>query len=355
MKFSICDQKKKYETMKDTEDVIEGITRSLDELVEIDLSGNYFSGEAIEGICEVLKDARNLRIVNLSSVFLGLDKERLHHNLILLSNMLANHKIQKIDLSDNAISSDFPEEFGKFVSESTDLMHLKMNNCGLGKIGGNRLGECLKKIRNKNMLEIVDVAQNRFFSFPEVLSEALVLFDNIKELRLQYNTIEEETMFEFLRAFKNHELEVFDIRDNFLSPEGASYLGDLYCKWNLRELRVGDCMMGNEGVKDFLKKANTKLSPMMLPGDYDGERKGIILDISYNELEQDAMELLLEFCKKNLVKELAIFGNYHEDVAEIISVVKEQGGIVVTEEHLDISDSDDDKISESLMEKVAGL
>lgn len=356
MKFSIGDQKKKYETAEDVYNVVEKINQSLDELVEIDLSGNYFSEDAMKEVCDALIGAKNLSIINLSSVLLGLDKERLHRNLILLSNMLAKHKIQKIDLSDNAISSDFPEEFGKFISNSKNLIHLKMNNCGLGKIGGNQLGKCLKKIMDKTKLEIVDIAQNRFFSFPETLSEALLEFTRIRELRLQYNTIEEETMLDFLRALKDHTLEVLDIRDNFLSLEGSKCLGELYSKWDLMELRTGDCMMGNEGVKDFLRKANTKFSPMMLPGDYNTRRKGIILDISYNEFEQDATGLLLEFCKNNMIKELSVFGNYYEDLSEIIRTVSEQGGIVVTEEHLHISDEEDSvEISESLIQKIAKL
>lgn len=355
MKFSIADQKKTYETVADVSEVVHDMAQIQDELVEVDISGNHFSPEAMEEICSVLGNAKNLRVVNLASVFLGLDKGKVHHNLAILSQALGKHKIQMIDLSDNAISSDFPEEFGDFISKTTELMHLRMDNCGLGRIGGDRLGESLKRIVDKSKLEIVEIAQNRFFSFPPALCEALVGFDNIRELRIQYNTIEEETMLEFLQAFREHALEVFDIRDNFLSVEGSRHLGELYCRWNLRELRTGDCMMGNEGVKEFLRRANRKFSPMMLPGDYEVGRSGIVLDISYNEFEQDAVELLVEFCSKNTVKELVVFGNYYEDVGEVTQVVVEKGGRVVTKERIEESGSSGDDVGESLIEKVAGL
>ncbi|ADM11512.1 RAN specific GTPase-activating protein [Encephalitozoon intestinalis ATCC 50506] len=355
MIFSIGDQKKKYETREDVSGVVQEIKKSLDELVEVDLSGNHFSEEAMEEICHVLRDAKNLHVINLSSAFLGLDKEKLYSNLAMLSKMLANHKIQKIDLSDNAISSEFPPELGEFISSSTDLVHLKMNNCGLGKIGGGRLGEYLLKIADKTKLEVVDIAQNRFFSFPKELSDALLGFKNIKELRIQYNTIEEETMLEFLRAFQSHSLEVLDIRDNFLSLEGSRYLGSLYCEWNLRELRVGDCMMGNEGVKDFLERANKKFVPMALPGDYDGKRERIALDISYNEFEQDAVEILKDFCSRNIIKELVVFGNYYDDISDIIDIVEKQGGVVITEEHTDLSSDSGMEIDESVIEGIAEM
>ncbi|CAD26581.1 RAN SPECIFIC GTPASE-ACTIVATING PROTEIN [Encephalitozoon cuniculi GB-M1] len=355
MKFSIGDQKKKYETKEDVSGVVEEMEMSMDELVEVDLSGNYFSEEAMEEICNVLRNVRNLRVVNLSSAFLGLDKEKLYSNLVMLSKALAGHRMQKIDLSDNAISSEFPPELGELISSSTDLVHLKMNNCGLGKIGGGRLGGYLKKIADKTKLEVVDIAQNRFFSFPKELSEALLEFENIKELRIQYNTIEEETMLAFLKAFRSHSLEVLDIRDNFLSLEGSRYLGDLYCEWNLRELRTGDCMMSNEGVKSFLRRANEKFVPMPLPGDYDTRRGGIILDISYNEFEQDAVELLVDFCRRNTIKELAVFGNYYEDIGEVVEVVEKQGGTVVTKESTDLSSDSEVEIDESVIEGVAEM
>lgn len=350
MKFSVGDQRKRYETAEDVDEMVAEMEINLHQLVEVDLSGNYFSEEAVERICNVLRGAKSLRIVNLSSAFLGLDRERMHRNLVMLSNMLAEHRIQRIDLSDNAISSGFPEEFGRFVSSASDLVHLKMNNCGLGLVGGNQLGECLKKIENKKVLEIVDIAQNRFFSFPETLSEALLGFENLRELRIQYNTIEEETMLEFLKAFRDHSLEVFDIRDNFLSLDGCRCLGDLFCRWSLRELRIGDCMMGSEGVREFLLRAVAKFTPMALPGDY-AQRDAIVLDISYNEFEQDAVEQLAEFCRRNAVRELVVFGNYYEDLDEVVRAVEEQGGAVTMEEHVELSDD----ISESLVEKVAGL
>jgi len=353
MKFSIADQKKKYATKEDIADVLKRIEDDIEELVEVDLSGNCFSEEAMEEICKVLTNARCLRVINLSSVFLLLGKERLCHNLALLSKMLRKHCIQKIDLSDNAIGSEFPEEFGMFISEARSLVHLKMNNCGLGEIGGNRLGRYMKSIEDKGKLEVVDIAQNRFFVFPKELLEALEEFDGIKELRIQYNTIEEVTMLSLLNGLEKHVLEVLDMRDNFLSEEGSKRLGELYCGWDMKELRVGDCMMRNSGVKRFLEEASKKFVPMCLPGEYTG-RSGVVLDLSYNEFEQDAMDALCEFCRINAVKELIVFGNYYEDASKAIEVVNEHGGKVIASEGRDDA-SDADEIAESLIEKVAKL
>jgi Ran GTPase-activating protein 1 len=356
MKFSIADKKKRYETKEDISEIVDSLRASQDEIVEVDLSINFFSEEAIGAICEALEGCRNMKSINLCSTFTGLNKERLHQNLSLVSKVLMKHEIQNIDLSDNAISADFPEEFGNFVANSKNLYVLRINNCGLGEKGGDRLAGFMDKIRDKGQLRILEVAQNRFFTFPKELCKVIPDFTSLSELRVQYNTVDEDTMVAFLDSIGNLDLEVFDIRDNFLSEEGSRILGELYCKWSLRELRVGDCMMGDAGIGAFLDEASSKFVPMALPGDIEPRREGILLDLSYNDFGQDSVEKLVKFCSKNAIGQLLIFGNYFEDLTDVVEKVKLNNGEVIAEETARAEElAREEEIDELLLEKMANL
>ena len=77
MKFPRGDHKNKYETSSDISEIAMVMAKSVEEFVEVevDLSGNYF--------LEVMQSSWRCRqgVVNLYSVCLGLDKEKLNLNL----------------------------------------------------------------------------------------------------------------------------------------------------------------------------------------------------------------------------------------------------------------------------------
>ncbi|EQB62219.1 ran specific gtpase-activating protein [Vairimorpha apis BRL 01] len=146
-------------------------------------------------------------------------------------------------------------------------------------------------------LEYLDIAQNRFFSFPEKLSNGLLKLNNLSILKLEYNTIEKDSLELFLEKLKNKPIEFLDITDNILSVKGCKYLGELFNSWNLKELRMGDCLARNEGIIEFLKYANK-----------------------------------INFCEKYKIKQINISGNFYDDDEPITNACDKYGGQVILEE-----------------------
>lgn len=325
MLCSIKGEEKKYQTKKDVEFLLPKLTETI---VELDLSTNVFEPEAMEEICSKICKMKNLQIIRLDAIFSTLKRQDMLKCLSLICNALIDKRLIELDLSNNALSCEFPEEFYNLIKNLRTLKFLKIRNGGIGLKGGNLLGEMIEHLIN---LEYLDIAQNRFFSFPEKLSNGLLKLNNLSILKLEYNTIEKDSLELFLEKLKNKPIEFLDITDNILSVKGCKYLGELFNSWNLKELRMGDCLARNEGIIEFLKYANKKYVPLNLPGGFDNEID-FTLDISYNEWDQECMDDLVNFCEKYKIKQINISGNFYDDDEPITNVCDKYGGQVILEE-----------------------
>lgn len=325
MLCSIKGEEKKYQTKNDVECLLSNLK---DNIVELDLSTNVFEPEAMEEICKKINEMKNLQIIRLDGIFSTLKKQDMLKCLSLICSALKDKKLIELDLSNNALSCEFPEEFYFLIKNLKTLKFLRIRNGGIGLKGGNILGEMIEHLES---LEYLDLAQNRFFSFPEKLSSGLLKLKHLSVLKLEYNTIEKDSLELFLEKLKDKSIEVLDITDNILSVSGCKYLGELFNNWNLKELRMGDCLARNEGVLEFLKFANKKYIPLNLPGGFDNDID-FVLDISYNEWDQDCVEGLALFCEKYKLRQINISGNFYEDDEPITSVCDKYGGQVILEE-----------------------
>lgn len=331
MLFSLKNEEKKYYTKEDVEVIIKELSNNMDTIEEIDLTSNVFKPEAMEEICKIISKMKKLKSVILDEIFTTLNKEEMLISFRFISLALKDKNLVVLDISNNALSSELPEEFINLLSESNNLKFLKIRNCGLGYKGGDRIGECLLKLKIKNNLEYIDIAQNRFFTFPEKLSEGVMSLSNLSVLKLEYNTIDKVTMTKFLKVLKNHPLEILDIRDNFLDVEGCRVLGEIFSTWNLRELMIGDCLARTDGILEFIRYASKKFSSMKLPGDCK-EDDEIILDLSNNDWEQECIIELADFCEKYFIKRIFVNGNMYDDDEYLLNAVSKYGGEVVKDE-----------------------
>ncbi|KAK6089830.1 hypothetical protein P3W45_001178 [Vairimorpha bombi] len=331
MLFSLKNEERKYYTKEDVEVIVKDLSNNMDTIEEIDLTSNVFKPEAMEEICRVISKMKKLKSVILDEIFTTLNKEEMLSCFRHISLALKDKNLVVLDISNNALSSELPKEFFNLLSESNSLKFFKIRNCGLGHKGGNLIGECLNNLKVKNNLEYLDIAQNRFFTFPEKLSEAVMSLSNLSVLKLEYNTIEKITMTKFLRVLKNHPLEILDIRDNFLDVEGCRILGEIFATWNLRELMIGDCLAHTEGILEFIRYANKKFSSMKLPGDCK-EDDEVILDLSHNDWEQECIEKIADFCEKYSIKKIFVNGNMYDDDEYLINAVSRYGGEVVKDD-----------------------
>jgi Ran GTPase-activating protein 1 len=297
---------------------------------------------------------KNLKFVVLDEIFTTLVKEDMLSCFVMVSKALINKNLEVLDLSNNALSSDLPNEFLDLLSSLDSLKVLKVRNCGLGLMGADKLGECFTRLKKGN-LEYLDLAQNRFFKFPQILAIGLSTLKNLRVLHLEFNTIEKDSMSSFLPLLLDKPLEILDIRDNFLNLKGCQTLGEMFCVMDLKELMIGDCLMHDEGVKAFLKEASTRPVTLGLPGDIEVNVNCELLDLSYNDFEQESLNLLVDFVEKYQIRKLLINGNYFEETDKLKTTMEKYGGVLVEEDEYKEEEIIKEEIDENLLGMVSNL
>ncbi|EOB11395.1 Ran GTPase-activating protein [Nosema bombycis CQ1] len=354
MLFSLKNQEKKYIDKSDTESIVKDLMINPEKITELDLTSNVFKPKAFEGICECIEKMKNLKFVVLDEIFTTLVKEDMLSCFVMVSKALMNKNLEVLDLSNNALSSDLPNEFLDLLSSLDSLKVLKVRNCGLGLMGADKLGECFTRLKKGN-LEYLDLAQNRFFKFPQILAIGLSTLKNLRVLHLEFNTIEKDSMSSFLPLLLDKPLEILDIRDNFLNLKGCQTLGEMFCVMDLKELMIGDCLMHDEGVKAFLKEASTRPVTLGLPGDIEVNVNCELLDLSYNDFEQESLNLLVDFVEKYQIRKLLINGNYFEETDKLKTTMEKYGGVLVEEDEYKEEEIIKEEIDENLLGMVSNL
>ncbi|KAF7683688.1 Ran GTPase-activating protein [Astathelohania contejeani] len=357
MIISIENEAKRYESPEDVEELISLIDENASEIVEINLQGNVFTPEALEPLFQKISELKDLKVINLSRIFSALPNKVMLKGLSIICKYLDPTPLILLDLSDNAISCEFPEEFTSFLCGLKNLEVLKMSNCGLGTIGGNKLADCLSKIENKNNLLLIDISMNKLIQSAIRLGHVLEQFVSLAEIRMQYNTVDRDSMDAFLRSFREHSLRVLDIRDNFLSLEGCRLLGEYFLSWDIEELRLGDCMMGNEGILEFIKQASEKRPQFYMPGGFSHTQEKFNLDLSYNEMEESGLKALVKFVKNREIGCLWLEGNdFDEDgenFKELKIIIESKGGSIKSDEKPELNEKEE--VDGSLLERFEAV
>ncbi|EOB11400.1 RAN specific gtpase-activating protein [Nosema bombycis CQ1] len=162
-------------------------------------------------------------------------------------------------------------------------------------------------------------------------------------------------MSSFLPLLLDKPLEILDIRDNFLNLKGCQTLGEMFCVMDLKELMIGDCLMHDEGVKAFLKEASTRPVTLGLPGDIEVNVNCELLDLSYNDFEQESLLLLVDFVEKYQIRKLLINGNYFEETDKLKTTMEKYGGVLVEEDEYKEEEIIKEEIDENLLGMVSNL
>ena len=329
MILSIVGENKLYKSLEEISDLLKQIQRNRSRILSIDFSGNVFEPEPMEALFEEISHMKRLRSAVLVGVFATLPNDKMLRCLTILSRHLPTDKLEILDLSDNALSCNLPNAFREFIQRLGNLRVLKLNNCGLGELGGNWLADTLCGVKDKNNLESIEIAQNKFINFPQKLGVALEKFIYLEEIRIQYNTIDQDSMDSFLKCFENHSLRVLDIRDNFLSLNGCRMLGMFFTNWDVEEMSIGDCLMGNKGLKVFLEYASLKRPAPRLHGSIRHKKRRFVLDLSSNDIGQEGIDDLVMFFKVHDIDILSIQGNEYEDCSELQQLLLKKGGKLI--------------------------
>ncbi|KAM0675279.1 hypothetical protein GVAV_001104 [Gurleya vavrai] len=350
MIFSIAGERKRYETLESIQPHIKTITDNADVIIEINLRDNVFLPVALTPFFKKIFYLPNLRKVTLCRVFSALPRDLMIECFKIIIEGLDPSKLFYLDLSQNAISCDFPDFFKVFLSKLENLKVFKIDNCGLGTTGGKNLASSISKIKNKENLVSIDISTNKLISSGKELGKALSKFSNLEEVYIQYNNIDRESMYEFLKSFEDHSLVKLDLRDNFIDEAGCKLLGEYFVTWDLEDLKMSDCLIGDEGLIAFCNNAKEKSKYNMCQGGFY-MNSGIELDLGFNAISEKGLMHLESFVRDVNVSLLRIEGNDFKECKALIDAFLEKGNEIIYKE----DDSEEEEKIDVLEEKLANL
>lgn len=348
MILSLADERIVYKVKEDVHKLINRLTEDIE---TINITGNVFQSEALREFFKEFKKIRKLKKLIASKIFSALPREELLLSLDIIGEFVEPKYLEELDLSENAISAVLPEKFFNLLTNADQLKVLKINNCGLGPIGGKNLARALDKINNKARLEYIDISKNKLDVSATEIGKTLTEFTNLKTIKIQYNTIPRKNMDDFIVSFEHHFLKSLDLRDNFLSVEGCRNLGKYFVYWETEELFLGDCLIGDDGLEAFVLEAIKKISKKEAK-EHKEEKSSLVLDISYNDISQKGIDLLEKYSKDIVIEKLMIYGNEYEDCSALVGYISKNKGIVVYE---DPNETETNVIDESFLQKFASI
>jgi Ran GTPase-activating protein 1 len=302
-KFLIGITGKRFDT---AEEIHEGSTHLLEHagtVVEVILSQNSYGPDACKAISDSLAKCSNLRVANLSDIFVGRLREEMIQSMTYLSSSLLNcSNLEVLNVRDNAFGPDGVRAFRILLETSPNLKELNVTNDGLGPEGARLIAEALSL--NPNLkLEVFEAGRSRLENEGTVqLAQVFGKMRTLRKISIPQNGIKKEGMVALFRNLLNNpDLQMIEVNDNYLNDlEAASCLSACIESLSfLSVLNIGDCMLGDKGaglVLNALKSTNQHLMELY---------------VQYNELStgktvDDLIELAM--IRDNLVK-LHIQGN----------------------------------------------
>lgn len=294
---------KRFDTPQEIHEGVEHLLQHADKVTEVVLSQNSYGPEACKAISESLSHCINLRIANLSDIFVGRLRDEMVQSMQYLSTSLLNcPNLEVLNVRDNAFGPDGVRAFAILLETCPNLKELNVTNDGLGPEGAHLIAEALKK--NSNLkLEVFEAGRSRLEN--KGIIELAQVFGQMRSLRkisIPQNGIKKEGMIALFRnLISNTELQMIEVNDNYLNDEEAAQCLSA-CIESLSYLsivNIGDCMLGDKGaskVFNALKNSNPHLMELY---------------VQYNELStgrsvDDIIELAM--IRENLVK-LHLQGN----------------------------------------------
>lgn len=329
MLYKIATEFQKYTTEESAKSIIEYLENNKSSITILDLSFNTFAPKICEKVFKIVKELVNLKHIILESIFDSLNYDEMCECLSIISTHLPKSLIA-FEIPSNAISCRFPDEFGIFL-QNADLQKLNIHDCGLGEDGLIRIAGFMAKSSTKESLISLNLSKNRI---NVICDEFVELFSDLKNLEtfiFYSNTIEEESMTNFLKNIRNVKLVNLHLSDNTVCGKGILHLGNIFLKNNIKTLRLQDIKIDDGDIRKLLEVMNRKLKNEM-PGGIEDNRPDLFLDISCNRFEQDCVEDLITLCGVFKLKELIIFENSYDDISKLKEIVESDGGVLIDDE-----------------------
>lgn len=338
--FSILGKNLKANTANDLEPFLSEL-KEMNDVEVARFGGNSLGVEACQAIAAVLKEKKSLKVVDLADIFTGRLISEIPQALSALCDALSTHtSLIELDLSDNAFGGRCADALVPFLSTNTHFEIFRLNNNGLGPIGGNIIAEALlansakaEKEGKTPPLRVIVCGRNRLENgSSENWSKALSKFVNLEEIRIPQNGIRMEGIKNLVGGLsKCSELQVLDIQDNTATKTGTRAISKTLSSWpKLKELNLSDCLLGTVGG---IALATTLAS---------GSNKELqTLKLQYGEMDKRSVELLAEAISQHL-KELTVLELNGNRFAEDDDCVEEIKKALAIWDHEDALDELDD-------------
>lgn len=174
-------------------------------------------------------------------------KAEVPQSILSISHGLSHTRLQRLDISNNAVNVYGAENLLHFLSKAASLQVLLISNCGLGPLGVAHIAEGLKGTPE---LRVFSIGRNRMED-PGItsLARSLSHVPKLEELFVYQNTLKEGGLRElFLNLRENcKSLASLDVNDNFIRKTATTELA-LLLKENLalRNINLSDCLVSKE-------------------------------------------------------------------------------------------------------------
>ncbi|ORY28467.1 Ran GTPase activator [Naematelia encephala] len=341
--FSILGKNLKANTRAELEPFLTEL-REMEHVEEVHFGGNSLGVDACQGIAEVLKDKKKLKVVDLADVFTGRLISEIPQALSALCDALAEStSLVELDLSDNAFGGRCADAMVPFLKTNTHLEIFKLNNNGLGIWGGTVVAGALLENAQKykaegrsSCLRVVVCGRNRLEngSAPH-WAEAFAAHGGLVQVRMPQNGIRMEGIAALAEGLsKCPNLQVLDLQDNTATKTGTRSIVKHLPQWpELRSLNLSDCLIGSAGgialATALSAGSNPKLETLKLQyGEFDKRTVEILataisqhlpsltcIELNGNRFTED------DECVEELKKALELHGN--EDALDELDDMEE--------------------------------
>ncbi|KAI5180929.1 Ran GTPase-activating protein 1 [Nematocida sp. AWRm80] len=337
--ISISEEKKKYDTVEEVEELLERLREEKSEIYGVDLTENSFSFEALQVVLKEISTMPQLKLLILRGIFTQRLKEEVEKSLReIVATVDSLKELEYFDISDNALSMHGMNILVPMIENMESIKRLVLNNNGIGRDGGEALGNALEELSKKSdQLQSIEIGRNRLEDSAEKIGKSLKLFPYLDAVKIYQNSITSVCMGDFLLSIKDLQIRILDISDNFLLEHGSIIIATCINNWNIETLNISDCIVGETGFKSLVDHLETKTK---VQGEFAPERE---INLAYNEISSECLETIQSLQSKLSPTRFIFTGNEltQEDITAITKTANQTANEIVFE------DEDDESIFSS--------
>lgn len=255
-------------------------------------------------------------MADFADIFTGRLLSEIPKSLSALCDALKDKRhLEVLDVSDNAVGHQ-ADTLVPLLTANRNISVFKINNCGLGVVGGKIIADALQKWaetdkaegKKETSLRVVVCGRNRLENgSAPVWAEAFSQHVGLTEVKMPQNGIREEGIISLTHRLAScSKLEHLDFQDNVILKAGSSALSAHLASWPyLQTLNLSDCLLSNEGAVELVTAiadgSNPALHTLLLQNDdletgsfeviaseIGGNLKGLkVLEVQFNEFDED--------------------------------------------------------------------